>query len=94
MVMVGSGAPRTWSVLLSGGNMDGDSGPGVGSAKSVVQAGGVGMIMFGVGDKALVGSAAEGVQAVIYMERRKKKERDFCMFDSVFSASPTYLIAS
>ena len=48
--------------------MDGVSGPGVGSARNVVQAGGVGIIMFGVGDDALVGSAADGVQAVIYME--------------------------
>ena len=48
--------------------MDGVSGPGVGSARSVVQAGGVGITMFGVADKAVVGSAADGVQAVIYME--------------------------
>ena len=66
--MIGFSAPRTWSVLLSGGNMDGVSGPGVGSARSVVQAGGVGITMFGVADKAVVGSAADGVQAVIYME--------------------------
>jgi len=48
--------------------MDGDSGPGVGSARSVVQAGGVGIIMFGVADETLVGSAADGVQEVIRME--------------------------
>ena len=48
--------------------MDGESGPGVGSARSVMQAGGVGIIMFGVADKAVVGGAADGVQAVIYME--------------------------
>ena len=48
--------------------MDGVSGPGVGSARSVVQAGGVGIIMFGVAVKEVVGSAADGVQALIYME--------------------------
>jgi hypothetical protein len=80
--------------LLSGGNMDGVSGPGVGSARSVVQAGGVGIIMFGVADKEVVGSATEGVQAVIYMERRKKKEMDFCIAVSIFSVMHTHLIAS
>jgi len=87
--------------------MDGASGPGVGSARSVVQAGGVGMIMFGVADKALVGSPVDGAQAVIYMEsimerhlRRtqvqagKKKERDFCIAVSICSVMHTHLIAS
>lgn len=74
--------------------MDGASGPGVGSASSVVQAGGVGMIMFGVADEVLVGSTADGVQAVIYMERIKKKERDFCIAVSICSVMHTHLIAS
>ena len=74
--------------------MDGVSGPGVGSASSVVQAGGVGMIMFGVADKALVGSAAEGVQAVIYIERRKKKEKDLRIAVSICSLKYFHLIAS
>ena len=74
--------------------MDGVSGPGVGSARSVVQAGGVGIIMFGVADEALVGSAADGVQAVIYMESRKKKERGFCIAFSICTITHTHLIAS
>lgn len=63
--------------------MDGDSGPGVGSAKSVVQAGGVGMIMFGVADEALVGNAAAEAQAVTTMESKiigKMKDEFFCIF--------------
>jgi len=114
MVIVGSCAPRTWSVLLSGGNMDGDSGPGVGSARSVVQAGGVGIIIFGVADAALVGKAGAGAQAVMRMEIkarhlhpicqanrafdavqvRRKKEKNFGMFDSVCSLKHPHLIAS
>lgn len=74
--------------------MDGVSGPGVGSARSVVQAGGVGIIMFEVADEALVGSAADGVQAVMYMERRKKKESDFCIAFSICTIKHTHLIAS
>lgn len=77
--------------------MDGDSGPGVGSARSVVQAGGVGIIMFGVGDVTLVGGAAIGAQAVMMMEIKERhlrrtpvqvkerKEKIFGMFDSVCS---------
>ena len=63
--------------------MDGDSGPGVGSAKSVVQAGGVGMIMFGVADDALAGNAAAGAQEVTMMESKitgKMKDEFFCIF--------------
>ena len=74
--------------------MDGVSGPGVGSARSVVQAGGVGMIMFGVAGDVLIGNAAGDVQAVIYIERRKKKERDFCIAVSICSFIHTHLIAS
>ena len=77
--------------------MDGDSGPGVGSARSVVQAGGVGMTMFGVAEKALVGSATDGAQEVMKRERIKrgrKKEENFCMFDSVCSVLHAYLMAS
>jgi len=70
--MVGSCAPRTWSVLLSGGKMDGESGPGVGSARSVVQAGGVGIIMFGVADGTLVGAAGDEEQEVSSKMRRRK----------------------
>ena len=97
MVTVGSCAPRTWSVLLSGGNMDGESGPGVGSARIVVQAGGVGIIMFGVADATLVGSAADGAQEVTMMEikqRGNKKEENFGMFDSVCSLKHPHLMAS
>ena len=79
--------------------MDGVSGPGVGSARSVVQeAGLVGIIMFGVADEALVGSAADGAQEVMRMERIKARgrERDetFCMYDSVCCRGFTHLIAS
>lgn len=70
MVMVGFCAPRTWSVLLSAGKMDGDSGPGVGSARSVIQAGGVGIIMFGVADVTPVGSAGDEAHAVISKVRK------------------------
>ena len=90
--MVGFSAPRTRSALLSAGNMDGESGPGVGSARSVVHAGGVGMIMFGVADATLVGDAGDGAQAVMMIKRIKEKENkkdgDFGMFDSVCSATP------
>ena len=97
MVTVGSCAPRTWSVLLSAGKMDGESGPGVGSARSVVQAGGVGIIMFGVADATFVGSAADGAQAVMTMEikqRGNKKEENFGMFDSIYSLKHPHLMAS
>jgi len=52
--------------------MDGESGPGVGSARRLVHAGGVGMIMFGVADATLVGSVADGAQAVSSKVRRRK----------------------
>ena len=53
--------------------MDGESGPGVGSARSVVHAGGVGMIMLGVADATLVGSAGDAAQAVMRIERIKER---------------------
>ncbi len=76
--------------------MDGASGPGVGSASSVVQAGGVGMIMFGVADEALVGSAADGVHEVRMMESiiGRGKKKDFCIAVSICSVMHIHLIAS
>jgi hypothetical protein len=76
--------------------MDGASGPGVGSARSVVHEGGVGMIMFGLADATLVGSAGDEVQAVMMeiKERGNKKEENFGMFDSVCSLKHSHLIAS
>lgn len=54
--------------------MDGESGPGVGSVKSVVHAGGVGMIMFGVADATLVGAAGDEAQAVISKVSRRVRD--------------------
>jgi len=73
-VIDGFSAPRTWSVLLSGGNIEGVSGPGVGSVVIVVQDGGVGMMIFGVGEVTVGGDAGAGTQAVAKVERIKKKE--------------------
>ena len=77
--------------------MDGESGPGVGSARIVVHEGWVGMIMFGEADATLVGDAGDEAQAV-RIERIKesgnKKVENFGMFDSVCRVKHTYLIAS
>jgi len=77
--------------------MDGESGPGVGSARIVVHEGWVGMIMFGVADATRVGDAGDEAQAV-RIERIKesgnKKVENFGMFDSVCRVKHTYLIAS
>ena len=51
--------------------MDGVSGPGVGSVIMFVHEGGVGMMMFGVGEITAAGDAGAGAQAVAKMERRK-----------------------
>ena len=78
--------------------MDGESGPGVGSARIVVHEGWVGMIMFGEADATLVGDAGDVTQAVVRIERIKesgnKKVENFGMFDSVCRVKHTYLIAS
>jgi hypothetical protein len=77
MVTDGFSAPRARSVLLSGGNTDGASGPGVGSATIFVQEGGVGMMMFGVGDVTVAGDAGAGAQAGAKVKRNKMKEMSF-----------------
>ena len=44
--------------------MDGVSGPGVGSVMILVHEGGVGMMIFGVGEVTVAGDAGAGAQAV------------------------------
>lgn len=72
--MDGFSDPRTRSVLFSGGNMEGVSGPGVGSVMILVHEGGVGMMIFGVGDVTVAGDAGAGAQAVAKVNRNKMKE--------------------
>jgi hypothetical protein len=53
--------------------MEGASGPGVGSARTVVQAGCVGTMMLGMAGEVLMGVAGEGLQAVRKVRSRKKE---------------------
>src|ERR1700752_4896292 len=75
------------SALLSGGNTDGVSGPGVGSVTISVHEGGVGIIMLGVEDETVVGDAGVVLpQEEARKERvkeRKKNEENLLMFDIV-----------
>jgi hypothetical protein len=64
--------------LLSGGKSEGVSGPGVGSVRTVVQAGGVGMTIPGTAGEVLTGEAGAGLQAVrkIRSEKKAGKRRE------------------
>ena len=74
MVTDGFSAPRARSVLFSGGNMDGVSGPGVGSVMILVHEGGVGMMIFGVGEVTVAGDAGAGAQAIRIVPAGKQAE--------------------
>ncbi|HQV95976.1 MAG TPA: hypothetical protein PLA27_07680 [Anaerolineales bacterium] len=67
-------APTEWSVALSGGNRDGDSGPGVGSMFTVAQDGWVGSTMFVGGVRLIVGVTEAGEHADANKQRRKSAE--------------------
>lgn len=54
--------------------MEGVSGPGVGSVLIVVHEGGVGMMMFGVGETTVVGEAGAGAQADAKVKTNKMKK--------------------
>ena len=75
MVTVGFIPPRTRSVLLSGGKTDGASGPGVGSVLIFVHAGGVGMMIFGVGEAPLVVATVEVPHAEIKTHNSMNEEK-------------------
>jgi hypothetical protein len=73
MVTMGSSVPRTRSVLLSGGNREGASGPGVGAALIAVQAGGVAINTLGRAGAVVTGAAGDEEQAVRKVRSTKKE---------------------
>jgi hypothetical protein len=85
IVTTGFSAPRARSTSLSGGKSEGVSGPGVGSARTAVQAGGVAMMRLGMAGAVLMGEAGEGVQEVRRIRSKKKegkrKEKGLCILN-------------
>ena len=70
-----SSGPRTWSAAVIRGKMDGVSGPGVGLASRVVQAGAVGTMMFVGNTKLGSGVGVLGVEQAV----RSKKQAERIM---------------
>ena len=81
MVMSASADPRTWSAVVIGGKMDGAPGPGVGSDKTEVHAGWVGMIIFVGKTKLGSGVGVLAVEQAEIVERRTMKEKMIKGFD-------------
>lgn len=75
MVTMASSAPRTRSASLSGGNREGESGPGVGTALIVVQAKGVAIKTLGLAGTVLTGEAGGEEQPARKVRSVRKEEK-------------------